>query len=237
MTVSEMLSATLTARQWVRPDEPIVWATWQHNFKYHVPGCDERGNPIPKRKLSDRLGKAAGNVAGAVAVTALTLAFGDGDDHSGSDGERITLADLTIVGPKMECAAVELFQRERPTGYAALWQLWVLTPARLLILVTHVDDAVPKSKPQPGWRELLHKPEEFGRNEPGEHIPAWRIAPWLEFPLQNVAQCQTVGPKRKPHRHCGLEFTDGSGFVLHARTPRDAQFMADTVNHQRGIRG
>ncbi len=233
MTVSESLGAALTARQWCAPGTPILWASWQVGTSYRVAGHDEFGRPLPKKKR----GSIVGAVGGFLGDAALTAVFGGGDDHSGAGGRGAFKVDMHVVGPSMDCTSVQMYWQEFPHEYDSSRKLWVLTPGQLTVLLPHREDSTPEPKTQPGWRELLHKPEEFGRNEPGEHIQAWRVAPWFEVPLNDISKCQTIGPKRRPHRHLGLEFADGSGFVLDAHTPRSAQIMADTVNDQRGIRG
>ncbi|MDI2027578.1 hypothetical protein QFW96_03095 [Saccharopolyspora sp. TS4A08] len=235
MTVSESLGAALVARQWCTPEVPILWACWQEGTGYRVPGYDSFGHELPKKKR----GSIAGAVGGFLADAALTAVFGDGDDHSGTGGGTGFKADLRVVGPSMDCTSVRLYHQDFPHTHNPVKQLWVLTPGRLTVLIPLSEDSDPKPKPESsgGWRDLLHKQEEYGLNQPGEPVPAWRITPWFELPLNEITHCQVVGPKRKPHHHCGLEFSDRSGFVLDARTPRSAEIMATTINQQRGIRG
>lgn len=242
MTVSEKLGAALTARRWCGPGEPILWATWQVDKRYQVKGLDEDGRP--KKGLGATLGDAASSAAGAVAVGALTMVFGGGDSSSGP-GTTQRGRDLTIVGSGQECAAMNLINTRYPAGHVGFDMLWVLTPQRLAVLVPPMleDSEIPahptlsETFSEMGRILVGKETEQFGWNTPGEPISSKPVTTWFEIALHDVVDCRTVGEKKDSHRYCGLQFADGSGFVLNARNPADAQTMVDALNYQRGIRG
>lgn len=236
MTVSESLGAALTARQAVAPGEPILWASWQRRLTFHIEGHDENGRPLPKKKRGS-IGRAVAEFAMDGALTAL---FGDGDDHSGAGGSVSPPTDLFIVGPQEDCTAVHLIRRAFPPDHDVLRMLWVLTPERLAVLLPLKEDsdAKPSSQGSPGGlRGFLSGPEKFGDNEPGKPLPNRRVSTWWQIAVTDIVDCRPVGSRRRPHSHCKLQLADGSGFVLNAKTPSDAQLMADIVNRQRGTRG
>ncbi|SFS31378.1 hypothetical protein SAMN05660874_00114 [Saccharopolyspora flava] len=219
-----------------------MWATWQADKRYQVKGLDENGHP--KKGLGRKLGGATANVAGAVAVGALTMTFGGGDSSSGP-GTAQRSRDLTVVGSGDECIAMRLIKSRYPDDHVGSDMLWVLTPQRLAVLVPpRTEDSEISAHPtlsetfsEMGRILVGKETERFGANQPGEPLSNKPVATWFELALQDIVDCRTVGEQKQPHRYCGLQFADGSGFVLNARTPADAQIMVDAVNDQRGSRG
>lgn len=260
MTVSGTLGAALTARRWwCQPGEPILWAVWQVGETYRVAGCDEHGflEKSAGSRFARATGRAAASVGGAVVDGALTAVFGGGDD-SGAPGGSKRLPELTITGPGPECSAMHLIRSSPPEQGGTYRQLWVLTPARLGVLVPLAEPRSDASSEAAGsgglsdglrqlgrgWGDVGRvlvgkKPEEFGKNEAGKPLRDQEVAAWFELARTDIIDCQLAGDARYPEqvRHCALLLADGSGFVLNAKSASGARAMVEAFKAQWGNRG
>lgn len=218
-----------------------MWALRTRGMEFRVDGLDSNG--IRKPGLGKKLAGTAGQAGMAVAVGALTVAFGggEGDSRSESGSRNTPRRDLTVFGPGTRCTAVNLVRSALPAGCTASDLSWVLTPNRLGVLLP-VGELRSHDPGPGGWRQLGHgwgdvgrvlvgaKSEKFGRNVPGEKMRAERVRPWFELGRGEISEFRAVDLGGILRSKCALIFPDGSGVALDARLPTEAEMMAAAGN-------
>jgi hypothetical protein len=217
LSLSDPIGAGSQSRPYLRPGEQPQWATYGRGLAFAVRGLTPEGQP--DKSLLRKIGSGAAGIAGDFLFEAIA-----GGDDSGSD--KPPPPQVIAFGDRAGVLAHE-FLRGIPLR-AAIERLWVLTPARLLVLDARVPP--PEPAPEPA-KSVLGKAIGFGRgvakfgkdvaeiftdrtrtygtNREGEPIGLREFVPVAELPGARIARVERAKRGRKPVLRVSL--VDGSG--------------------------
>ncbi|WP_235191132.1 hypothetical protein [Amycolatopsis rifamycinica] len=228
LNLSAPLGAATQARPYLRPGEPPRWAAYGRVLAFDVRGLTPEGQP--DKSLLRKLGSGVAGFAGDVVLEAIA-----GGDDSGSG--KPPPPQVIAFGDRAGVLAHEFLRGIPPR--AAIQRLWVLTPARLLVLDAPVPPPEPAPEPE---KSLLGKAVGFGRgvakfgkdvagiltdrtktygeNREGEPIGLREFTPVAELPGPRIARVDRAKRGREPVLRVSL--VDGSAFdFLEERTGAD----------------